>query len=47
MARMDFAEIPVIDISALRGGRSDRVDNVAAHISSACETAGFFYVTRP
>lgn len=44
MARMDFAEIPVIDIAALRGG-GDGVDEVAARISDACETAGFFYVT--
>jgi isopenicillin N synthase-like dioxygenase len=42
---MDFAEIPVIDIAALRGGRSDCVDEVAADISGASETAGFFYVT--
>src|SRR6516225_3216778 len=45
MAQMDFAEIPVIDIGPLRGGRSDGVGKVAAHISEACETAGFFYVT--
>jgi isopenicillin N synthase-like dioxygenase len=43
---MDFAEIPVIDIAALRGGGSDGVDEVAAHISGACETAGFLYVAR-
>ena len=45
MVRMDFAENPVIDIAALRDGRSDGVDEVAARISDACETAGFFYVT--
>jgi isopenicillin N synthase-like dioxygenase len=44
MARMDFAEIPVIDITAMREDRGDALDEVAARISDACETAGFFYV---
>jgi isopenicillin N synthase-like dioxygenase len=45
MARMDFAEIPVIDIAALRESHDGGVDEVAARISDACQTAGFFYVT--
>ena len=44
MARPDFTEIPLIDIAALRTGGRDGVDEVAARIVEACETAGFFYV---
>ena len=44
MARPDFSEIPLIDIAALRAGGRDGVDEVAARIVEACETAGFFYV---
>jgi isopenicillin N synthase-like dioxygenase len=44
MAREDFTEIPLLDISALRTGVGDGVDDVAARIVEACETAGFFYV---
>jgi isopenicillin N synthase-like dioxygenase len=45
MPKPDFTEIPLIDIAALRTGAGDRVDDVAARIVGACETAGFFYVT--
>jgi isopenicillin N synthase-like dioxygenase len=45
MPRPDFAEIPLIDIAALRTGHARDVDDVAAQIVGACETAGFFYVT--
>jgi isopenicillin N synthase-like dioxygenase len=45
MRRADFAEIPLIDIAALRTGARDGVDAVAARIVAACESAGFFYVT--
>ena len=41
----DFTEIPLIDIAALRNGHGHGVDDVAARIVDACETAGFFYVT--
>ena len=45
MPRPDFAEIPLIDIAGLRAAARDGVDEVAARIAEACETAGFFYVT--
>jgi isopenicillin N synthase-like dioxygenase len=44
MSKGDFAEIPVIDISALQGGPPAQVDKVTAKIVAACQTAGFFYV---
>ena len=44
MPRPDFAEIPLIDIAGLRAAARDGVDEVAARIVEACETAGFFYV---
>jgi len=45
MERGDFTAIPLIDIAALRTGERDAVDEVAARIVEACETAGFFYVS--
>jgi isopenicillin N synthase-like dioxygenase len=45
MPRPNLTEIPLIDIAALRTGARDGVDEVAARIVEACETAGFFYVT--
>jgi hypothetical protein len=44
MSRADFAEIPVVNVAALRGGRSVAIDQVTAEIVTACENAGFFYV---
>jgi isopenicillin N synthase-like dioxygenase len=44
MSRADFAEIPVVNVAALRGGRSVAIDKVTAEIVTACENAGFFYV---
>src|SRR5271170_751349 len=40
----DFAEIPVINIAALQGGRAADVDKVTEAIVAACESVGFFYV---
>jgi isopenicillin N synthase-like dioxygenase len=45
MPRPNLTEIPLIDIAALRTGARDGVEEVAARIVEACETAGFFYVT--
>jgi len=45
MSKPYFTEIPLIDIAALRSGRANGVDDIAARIVEACETAGFFYVT--
>jgi isopenicillin N synthase-like dioxygenase len=45
MPRPNLTEIPLIDIAALRTGARNGVDEVAARIVEACETAGFFYVT--
>jgi isopenicillin N synthase-like dioxygenase len=41
---MAFSEIPVIDISALRGSDPDAALAAAEEIGRACETAGFFYI---
>ena len=40
--RLDFAEVPVVDLGPLREGADCR-DTVAA-IASACTDVGFFYV---
>ena len=39
-----FTEIPVIDISALRGGDPDAFAAAAARIGQAARTIGFFYI---
>jgi isopenicillin N synthase-like dioxygenase len=39
-----FHEIPVIDISALRGADPAALKATAAEIGRACETVGFFYI---
>ena len=44
MTAADFAEIPVIDVTALQQDDFRGVDQVVAQIVAACETAGFFYV---
>ena len=44
MPQADFSAIPVISIAALQSGRAADIDEVAAEIASACESAGFFYV---
>lgn len=41
---VDFDEIPVIDVAALRGGADGALRDTAAAILDACATAGFFYV---
>lgn len=38
-------ELPVIDVSALRGGADAAVRAVGNEIQAACRTSGFFYVT--
>jgi isopenicillin N synthase-like dioxygenase len=42
----DFAEIPVIGLSALQGGSRADLDRTTGEIVAACESAGFFYVTE-
>lgn len=39
-----FSQVPIINISALIGGDSDR-QSVAEQIRSACRECGFFYIT--
>ena len=39
-----FSSIPVIDISALRGGDPAAIAATAAEIGRACEEIGFFYI---
>jgi isopenicillin N synthase-like dioxygenase len=41
----DFAELPVIDVSGLRGGRDDDRRRVAAELGRAAREVGFMYVT--
>ncbi|MDR3511234.1 MAG: 2-oxoglutarate and iron-dependent oxygenase domain-containing protein [Caulobacteraceae bacterium] len=41
---MALSSIPVIDISAMRGGDRAAMEAAAAEIGRACETAGFFYI---
>jgi len=42
--RIDVSEIPVIDISALRGDDRAALEATVAEIGRACETVGFFYI---
>lgn len=37
--------LPIIDVTALRGGASDDMRAVAREIGAACERHGFFYIT--
>ena len=41
---VDFDSIPVIDLSALRGGAAGAVAETAAKIVAASQSSGFFYV---
>ena len=41
----DFAEIPVISLSALEGGSRADVDRATREVVAACQLVGFFYVT--
>ena len=42
--RIDFTEIPVIDISALAD--PDRFHKTAHHLVSVARNVGFFYITH-
>ena len=44
MSSTEKPQLPVIDISALAGGRDEDLSRVAEQISQACALSGFFYV---